>query len=66
VGQAVNITNRIQAESRGGQILVSESVYRYLEQDLRVKSSFEVLLKGFKERVTLFEIEGFLDETTHS
>jgi class 3 adenylate cyclase len=62
VGPAVNITSRIQAESRGGQILASESVHRYLKEDLRVKSSFEVLLKGFKEKVTLFEIDGFLDE----
>jgi len=64
VGAAVNITNRIQAESKGGQILVSESVYRYLNRDLRIKSSFEVLLKGVKERVTLFEVEGFLDGST--
>jgi adenylate cyclase len=64
VGPAVNVTNRIQAESKGGQILVSESVYRYLKRDLRVGSSFEVLLKGVKEKATLFEIEGFLDEST--
>jgi len=64
VGSAVNITNRIQAESKGGQILVSESVHRYLKRDLRVKSSFEVRLKGVKERVTLFEIEGFLEDST--
>ena len=64
VGPAVNITNRIQAESKGGQILVSESVYRYLKPELGIKSSFEVLLKGVKERVTLFEIESFLDEST--
>jgi len=63
VGPAVNITNRIQAESKGGQILVSESVYSYLEQDLRVKSSFEVVLKGVKDRVTLFEIDGFLADS---
>jgi class 3 adenylate cyclase len=60
VGPAVNITNRIQAESKGGQILVSESVCRYLSRDLRIKSSFEVLLKGVKEKGTLFEVEGFL------
>jgi adenylate cyclase len=62
VGPAVNVTNRIQAESKGGQILVSESVYRYLNRELRIKSSLEVLLKGVKERVTLFEIEGFLND----
>ena len=62
VGPAVNITNRIQAEAKGGQILVSESVYRYLERELRVKSSFEVLLKGVKDGVTLFKIEGFLGD----
>ena len=60
VGPAVNITSRIQAESKGGQILVSSSVYGYLERDLRVKSSFHVVLKGVKEKVTLFEINGFL------
>ncbi len=64
VGPAVNLTNRIQAESKGGQILVSESVYRYLKRDLRVKSSFDVLLKGVKERVTLFEVETLLDDST--
>jgi class 3 adenylate cyclase/HAMP domain-containing protein len=64
VGPAVNITNRIQAECKGGQILVSESVYRYLNRELRVKSSFEVLLKGVKERATLFEIDGFLGNST--
>jgi class 3 adenylate cyclase/HAMP domain-containing protein len=64
VGPAVNITNRIQAESKGGQILVSESVYRYLKLELGIKSSFDVLLKGVKEKVTLFEIGSFLDEST--
>jgi len=63
VGPAVNITNRIQAESKGGQILVSESVYRYLKPVLRIKFSFEVPLKGVKEKVTLFEIEGLLDDS---
>lgn len=63
VGPSVNMTNRIQAESKGGQILVSEPVYRYLKQDLRVKSSFEVPLKGIKDRVTLFEIEGFIEDS---
>jgi len=65
VGPSVNLTNRIQAESKGGQILVSESVYRYLKRDLRVKSSFEVDLRGVKERMTLFEIEGFSFSSTH-
>jgi class 3 adenylate cyclase len=64
VGSVVNITNRIQAESKGGQILVSESVYRYLKQGLRVKSSFEVPLRGVKERATLFEVDGFLGAST--
>jgi class 3 adenylate cyclase len=57
----VNITSRIQAEAKGGQILLSESVYRHLIEELRVKSSFQVALKGVKERASLFEIEGFVD-----
>jgi adenylate cyclase len=64
VGSAVNLTSRIQARARGGQILLSESVYRYLNQELRVKSTFHVALKGVKEKVSLFEIEGFIDDST--
>jgi adenylate cyclase len=66
VGPSVNLTSRIQAESKGGQILVSESVYGYLKRDLSVRSSFQVVLKGVKERVTLFEIEGLLDDSTNA
>jgi adenylate cyclase len=61
VGSAVNITSRIQAEAKGGQILLSESVYRHLNEELRVKSSFQVALKGVRERASLFEIAGFVD-----
>jgi adenylate cyclase len=61
VGSAVNITSRIQAEAKGGQILLSESVYRRLNQELRVKSSFLVALKGVKDKANLFEIEGLVD-----
>jgi adenylate cyclase len=61
VGSAVNLTSRIQAKARGGQILLSEAVYGYLNHELRVRSSFQVGLKGVKQRVTLFEVEGFLD-----
>jgi adenylate cyclase len=61
VGSAVNITSRIQAEAKGGQILLSESVYRRLNQELRVKSSFQVALKGVKQKANLFELEGFVD-----
>jgi adenylate cyclase len=61
VGSAVNITSRIQAEAKGGQVLLSESVYRRLNQELRVKSSFQVALKGVKQKANLFELEGFVD-----
>ena len=61
VGHAVNLTNRIQAESKGGQILASESVCRYLERSLKFKSSLQVAVKGVEERVSLFEIEGLLN-----
>jgi adenylate cyclase len=61
VGSAVNITSRIQAEAKGGQILLSESVYRHLNEELTVKSSFQVALKGVRERASLFEIAGFVD-----
>jgi class 3 adenylate cyclase len=58
VGSAVNITQRIQSKAKGGDIVISESVYRHISSDLTVKKSFSVPLKGLQEPMKLYVVEG--------
>lgn len=57
VGSAVNITSRIQAKAGKDEIVVSESVYQYTKDQLHVKKTFSVKLKGVDEPMTLRTIE---------
>jgi class 3 adenylate cyclase len=58
VGSAVNITQRIQSTARGGQVVISDPVYRYISEDLTVKHSFRSHLKGLQTPLDLYVVEG--------
>jgi adenylate cyclase len=62
VGAPVNMTNRIQAVAAAGEVVVSESVYRFAKDELVVKRSTTVQLKGIREPVKLYAIESFQNE----
>jgi class 3 adenylate cyclase len=57
VGSAVNVTQRIQSEAEGGEVVVSEPVYRAAQEQLTIKKSFEAQLKGIKGNVKLYVVE---------
>ncbi len=57
VGAAVNITQRIQAEAKGGEVIISDSAYGFLKNDLRIKQSFSTQLKGVNEKMNLHIVE---------
>ena len=57
VGSAVNITSRIQAKAEEKEIVVSDSVYTYLKNELRIKRSFTATMKGIDHPMTLHVIE---------
>jgi class 3 adenylate cyclase len=57
VGSAVNLTHRIQAQARGGEVILSASAYQYVEDAVRVKTSSQPQLKGIQEPVTLYVVE---------
>jgi class 3 adenylate cyclase len=57
VGSAVNVTQRIQSEAQGGEVIVSESVHSLLKNQLIIKRSFETQLKGIQERAQLYLVE---------
>lgn len=57
VGSPVNITQRIQSMAQGGDVVISESVYHHLEEDLIIKQSFRGSLKGIQDKVNLYVVE---------
>ena len=54
IGSAVNLTHRIQAQARGGEVVISEDAYRLAPPGLAVKRSYQTPLKGIQEPVTLY------------
>lgn len=57
VGSEVNITQRIQAEAKGGEVIISDSAYGLLEKELKIKQSFSAQLKGFDGKMNLHIVE---------
>lgn len=57
VGSPVNLTQRVQAEAKGGEIVLSHSAYGHAAKGLVVRDSFEVRLKGAREAVRLYVVE---------
>ena len=62
VGSAVNITHRIQSEAKGGDVIISDSAYRRLKNELRIKKTFSTRLKGVNGKVNLHIVEGIQTE----
>jgi adenylate cyclase len=57
VGSAVNITQRIQSEAKGGEVIISNPVYDTMKNDLKIKKSFTAHLKGVQEKMMLHIVE---------
>jgi len=56
IGSAVNLAHRIQTQARGGEVVISQAVYRLVQPEVRITREFEVRLKGIKEPVTLYAV----------
>jgi len=61
VGSAVNLTQRIQEVAKGGQVVISSSIYGYSQEHLHIKESFDVQLKGVHHPVNLYVIDSSQD-----
>jgi class 3 adenylate cyclase len=59
VGSPVNITQRIQSNADGGDVVISESTYNYAPDRITIKKSFKAQLKGIQESVSLYVVESF-------
>jgi class 3 adenylate cyclase len=64
VGSPVNITQRIQATAKEGEVVISASIYSHLSNDIIIGKSFSIQLKGVQEPTTLSVVEGFREKKT--
>ena len=56
VGSPVNLTQRIQSTAEEGEVVISDSVYKHVSKDVRIKRKFGSMLKGVQEEVTLYGV----------
>jgi adenylate cyclase len=56
IGSAVNLAHRIQAQARGGEVVVSQAVYRLVQHEVTLTREFEVRLKGIQDPLTLYAV----------
>ncbi|WP_454783721.1 adenylate/guanylate cyclase domain-containing protein [Legionella sp. WA2024007413] len=58
IGSAVNLSSRIQDLSLGGQILISESTYKEVAQDVEINGHLRVKVKGIQSPITIYDVSG--------
>lgn len=58
VGRHVNLTSRIESYTVGGQILISDSTRQECDDLLRIDDQMNVMPKGVKEPITIYEVGG--------
>lgn len=58
IGAAVNLTNRIQGQAHGGEVVLSAAAYQLTGDSLKIKRTIQTHLKGIHDPVTLYVVEG--------
>lgn len=58
VGRHVNLTSRVESYTVGGQTLISESTRKECGDILRIDDQMEVMPKGVKKPITIYEVGG--------
>lgn len=58
VGASINIAFRVEAQTAGGDILVTSAIYDKIGDELLLEDTREAVLKGIAEPVTLYKIAG--------
>jgi adenylate cyclase len=57
VGSAVNVTHRIQALAKAGEVVLSEPAYELLAEHVSISSQYPVMLKGIQRPVNVHVIK---------
>ena len=58
MGNTVNLASRIEAVSKGGQILISKESIKDIEKKVAVREEITVTVKGISKEVTVCEVMG--------
>jgi adenylate cyclase len=58
VGSHVNMASRIETYTVGGQVLISQSTAGELGDRLQTRRSFQILPKGAREALTIYDVVG--------
>ncbi|WP_202913621.1 adenylate/guanylate cyclase domain-containing protein [Pararcticibacter amylolyticus] len=56
IGDAVNVAQRLQSAARAGQIVISEKVYRQVNESFKCNEVGEVVLKNKSAPVMIYEV----------
>ena len=64
IGEVPNIASRIEAANKevGTRLLMSQALHDIIEDDVKVADFVRVLLRGTKDRITLYEVDGLKPE----
>jgi adenylate cyclase len=60
IGDAVNLTSRLEDISKGGQILISESTHRIVRDYVQAEKLGPKMVKGRETPVTVYDVRGFM------
>jgi adenylate cyclase len=58
IGDSVNTAKRIQENAQANQILISETAYRFVADQIEVRNVEPILAKGKREPVAVYEVIG--------
>ncbi|MEQ8753343.1 MAG: adenylate/guanylate cyclase domain-containing protein [Coleofasciculus sp. G1-WW12-02] len=58
LGSPVNLASRIESYTVGGQVFISQDLFKQVDSILRVDGQFPVHPKGFAEPITVYEVGG--------
>lgn len=60
LGEPVNVVSRMSAIALRGQVLITGEVYKACKDQIEIGADFNLLLKGKKKVVTIYELQGLL------
>jgi adenylate cyclase len=66
VGHAVNLASRLESFTVGGQVLISESTYQAVADQLEVAGPIEANAKGVESAIRLWEVRGIHNDENKS
>lgn len=58
IGDVVNVAERLESVAKGGQVLISSSLYEQLDGRVRVEYMGEQSLKGRQDKIKVYLLEG--------